>query len=173
VAFVGARRALKHQKCRFPAPGSGGLLAKYEGKEDRLLAQVREKYGVDERAGSEGKIHRVDPDFGSTLTVSNRDSHSNCWVDWKITGQPCEFQVPGATSAAATVARVSCQTARAGTRGTARSSTGMPSLLPTAIYSPSQNVSRLSVAPDKSQRRKPACRALRLPDASTMKNAEV
>jgi hypothetical protein len=26
-----------------------------------------------------GKIHRVDPDFGSTLTVSNRDSHSGPW----------------------------------------------------------------------------------------------
>ena len=44
----------------------------------------------------EGKIHRNDPDFGSTLTVSNRDSQSDCWVDWKIMGQPCEFQVlPG------------------------------------------------------------------------------
>jgi hypothetical protein len=21
------------------------------------------------------------------------DSHSNCWVNWKIIGQPCEFQV--------------------------------------------------------------------------------
>ena len=45
----------------------------------------------------QGKVHRVDPlvdpDFGSTLTVSNRDSHSNCWVNWKIMGQPCEFQV--------------------------------------------------------------------------------
>jgi hypothetical protein len=40
-----------------------------------------------------GKIHRVDPDFGSTLTVSNRDSQSNCLVNWKIMGQPCEFQV--------------------------------------------------------------------------------
>jgi hypothetical protein len=41
----------------------------------------------------EGKIHRVDPDFGSTLTVSNRDSQSNCWVNWKIMGRPCGFQV--------------------------------------------------------------------------------
>jgi hypothetical protein len=46
---------------------------------------------------SKGKIHRVDPDLGSTLTVSNRDSQcmtqSNCWVqNWKIMGQPCEFQ---------------------------------------------------------------------------------
>jgi hypothetical protein len=43
----------------------------------------------------EGKIHRVDPDFGSTLTGSNRDSQSNRWVNWKIMGQPCEFQVRG------------------------------------------------------------------------------
>jgi hypothetical protein len=43
----------------------------------------------------EGKIHRVDPDFRSTLTVSNRDYQSNCWVNWKIMGQPCEFQVEG------------------------------------------------------------------------------
>ena len=42
---------------------------------------------------AEGKIHRVDPDFGSTLTVSNRDFQSNCWVKWKIMGQTCEFQV--------------------------------------------------------------------------------
>jgi hypothetical protein len=42
---------------------------------------------------SEGKIHRVDPDFGSTLTASNRDFQSNCWVNWKLMGQPCEFQV--------------------------------------------------------------------------------
>jgi hypothetical protein len=41
----------------------------------------------------EGKIHRVDPDFGSTSTVSNRDSQSNCWVNLKIMGLPCEFQV--------------------------------------------------------------------------------
>jgi hypothetical protein len=29
----------------------------------------------------EGKIHRVDPDFGSTLTASNRDCHSSFWVN--------------------------------------------------------------------------------------------
>jgi hypothetical protein len=34
----------------------------------------------------EGKIHRVDPDFGSTLTAANRDSRSNCWINWKIMG---------------------------------------------------------------------------------------
>ena len=41
----------------------------------------------------ESKIYRVDPDFGSTLTASNGDSQSNCWINWKIMGQPCEFQV--------------------------------------------------------------------------------
>jgi hypothetical protein len=50
--------------------------------------------------GPEGKIHRVDPDFGSTLTVSNRDYQSNWWVNWKIMGQPCEFQVQAACLAA-------------------------------------------------------------------------
>jgi hypothetical protein len=40
-----------------------------------------------------GEIHRVDPDFGSTLTASHRDSQPNCWVNWKIMGQPCDFQV--------------------------------------------------------------------------------
>jgi hypothetical protein len=39
-----------------------------------------------------GKIPRVDPDFGSTLTSSNRNSQSNCWANWKIVGQPGEFQ---------------------------------------------------------------------------------
>ena len=43
--------------------------------------------------GSEGKIHRVGPEFGPTLTASNRDYQSNCWADWKFMGQPCEFQV--------------------------------------------------------------------------------
>jgi hypothetical protein len=51
----------------------------------------------------EGKIHGVDPDFRSTLTVSNRASQSNCWVSWKITGQqPCGFQVPAVTRARTT-----------------------------------------------------------------------
>jgi hypothetical protein len=52
--------------------------------------------GVDAPARPEGKTHRADPDFGSTLTASNRDSQSNCWVIWKIIGQPCGFQVPAA-----------------------------------------------------------------------------
>jgi hypothetical protein len=51
---------------------------------------------VDEIGGEEGKIHRVDPDFGSTLTASNRDSQSNCLVNWEIMGQPCGFQVRAA-----------------------------------------------------------------------------
>jgi hypothetical protein len=42
-----------------------------------------------------GKMHRVDPEFWVDLTFSNRDSQSNCWVNWKIMGQPCEFQVLG------------------------------------------------------------------------------
>jgi hypothetical protein len=29
----------------------------------------------------EGEIHRVGPDFGSSLTISDRDSQSNCWVN--------------------------------------------------------------------------------------------
>jgi hypothetical protein len=43
----------------------------------------------------EGKIHRADPDFGSTVTVSTRNYQSNCWVNWKINGPPCEYQVWG------------------------------------------------------------------------------
>jgi hypothetical protein len=31
--------------------------------------------------------------FGPSLTISNRDFHSNCWLDLKIMGQLCEFQV--------------------------------------------------------------------------------
>jgi hypothetical protein len=59
------------------------------GHEPRAMVYFR----VASSARPEGKVHRVGPDFGSTLTVFNRDSQSNCWVDWKITGQPCEFQV--------------------------------------------------------------------------------
>jgi hypothetical protein len=54
----------------------------------RPASRVLPAYGI------QGKFHRVDPDFGSTLTASNRTSQSNCWVNWKIMGQPCEFQVP-------------------------------------------------------------------------------
>jgi hypothetical protein len=36
-------------------------------------------------------IHRFGPYFGSTLTISDRDSQSHCWVNLKIMGQPCEF----------------------------------------------------------------------------------
>jgi hypothetical protein len=44
-------------------------------------------------AAHEGKIHRVDPDFGSTLTVSNRDYQSKCWVNWKIMGRHVSFRL--------------------------------------------------------------------------------
>jgi hypothetical protein len=44
------------------------------------------------RRRARGKIQRVDPDFGSTLAVSNRDSQSNCWANLRILGQPCESQ---------------------------------------------------------------------------------
>jgi hypothetical protein len=51
---------------------------------------------VPKKEPPQGKIHRVDPDFGSALTASDRDSQSNCCqVNWKIMGQPCEFQVRG------------------------------------------------------------------------------
>jgi hypothetical protein len=71
-----------------------------EEEVERLVVEIE---GVPERAAfvrafgeeDEGKIHRVDPDFGSTLTVSNTDSQVNCWVNWKIIGQPCELQVMG------------------------------------------------------------------------------
>jgi hypothetical protein len=43
------------------------------------------------RARLKPEIHRIDPEFGSTLTISNRDSQSNCWVNLRILGQPCEF----------------------------------------------------------------------------------
>ena len=60
---------------------------------DRSTRAAGENAGGAALAEPEGKIHRVDPDFGSTLAASNRDSQSNCWVNWKIMGQPCKFQV--------------------------------------------------------------------------------
>jgi hypothetical protein len=39
-----------------------------------------------------GEIHRVDPEFGSTVTVSSRDSQSNCWVNWKKWVNPVNFR---------------------------------------------------------------------------------
>ena len=38
------------------------------------------------------KIHRVGPESGSTLS-SYRDFRSNCWVNLRILGQPCELYV--------------------------------------------------------------------------------
>ena len=40
-----------------------------------------------------GKIYRMDPDCGSTFTISDGEFQSKCWVNLKIMGQPCEFQV--------------------------------------------------------------------------------
>jgi hypothetical protein len=62
-----------------------------------LLAETAERIASGCVWG-EGKINRVGPDFGSPLPVSSRDSESNCWVNWKIVGQPCEFQVGPACS---------------------------------------------------------------------------
>ena len=61
-----------------------------------LCIDSSSEHPVLERVGffdNKVEIHRVDPDFRSTLIVSNRDSQSNCWVNCKIMGQPCEFQV--------------------------------------------------------------------------------
>jgi hypothetical protein len=41
---------------------------------------------------AEGEIHRVDPDFGSTFTASNRDSQSNCWFNLKSWVNPVNFR---------------------------------------------------------------------------------
>ena len=42
-------------------------------------------------ADSQPEIHRVDPESGSTLRLTDRDFQSNCWVNLRILGQPCEF----------------------------------------------------------------------------------
>jgi hypothetical protein len=84
----------------------------------------------------EGKIHRVDPDFGSTLTVSSRDSQSNCWVRWKIMGQPCEFQGRPAWSSSRTgsppalIATPETTTARKGGHTSRYSSTAVQAPFP-------------------------------------------
>jgi hypothetical protein len=44
------------------------------------------------QASRKPEIHRVDPEFGSTLrllyTFESRDFQSNCWVNLRILGQP-------------------------------------------------------------------------------------
>ena len=45
-----------------------------------------------QKPSAEGKIHRADPYLGPTLTSSNRNYQSNCWVNLKMMGQPCRFQ---------------------------------------------------------------------------------
>jgi hypothetical protein len=60
-------------------------------KSQSAAASTAEK-NVGATVDPKGKIHRVDPDFGSFLTVSNRDSQSKFWVNWKFMGQPCAFQ---------------------------------------------------------------------------------
>jgi hypothetical protein len=37
------------------------------------------------------EIHGVDPEFESTLRLLYMDFQSNCWVNLRIFGQPCEF----------------------------------------------------------------------------------
>jgi hypothetical protein len=37
------------------------------------------------------EIHRVDPEFGSTLKALIGIFQSNCWVNLRILGQPCGF----------------------------------------------------------------------------------
>ena len=61
----------------------------YEGRGGQALAQTRSAQPAASSAATmpsdlrpQSKIHRVGPDFGSTLTASNRDSHSNCWVNF-------------------------------------------------------------------------------------------
>ena len=77
-----------------PSPGSasvsdaGGPTAKLAPLLAPTLARscaAREKPAADSPSSfalvHDGEIHRVGPDFGSTLTVSNRNSQSNCWVN--------------------------------------------------------------------------------------------
>jgi hypothetical protein len=68
------------------AAGEDEAAAAWREEEEALLA-------LSATVEPKGKIHRVDPDFGSALTVSNRDSQSNCWVNLKIIVHPGDFQV--------------------------------------------------------------------------------
>ena len=42
---------------------------------------------------SKVKFTGVAQTLGQTLAAASRDTRSNCWVDWKIMGQPCGFQL--------------------------------------------------------------------------------
>ena len=82
--------AVRAPRRRFPVvtPRPAAVLA---GRSGRVLTGARGPPGraaVRGAARRRGEIHRVDPDFGSILTVSNRDSQSNSWVSWRILGQP-------------------------------------------------------------------------------------
>ena len=46
------------------------------------------------------KFYRVDPESGSTLRLLYRDFQSNCWVNLRILGQPCEFYLISAVGKA-------------------------------------------------------------------------
>jgi hypothetical protein len=41
------------------------------------------------------EIHRIDPEFGSTLRRIQRDFQTNCWVNLRTLGQPSEFYLCG------------------------------------------------------------------------------
>jgi hypothetical protein len=58
---------------------------------DFLYGTERGEMRRQHRPPLEPEIHRVDPEFGSTLRLLYRDSQSNCWVNLRILGQPCEF----------------------------------------------------------------------------------
>jgi hypothetical protein len=40
------------------------------------------------------KIHRVDPESGSTLRLSDREFQSDCRDNLRVLGQPCGFYLP-------------------------------------------------------------------------------
>jgi hypothetical protein len=77
--------------------GNGGFRRGQRPEQDASLQRAA-AVALVAQGCREGTRHRGGPDFGSSLTASDRDSQSNCWVNWKIMGQPCEFQVEGGSS---------------------------------------------------------------------------
>jgi hypothetical protein len=72
----GAGAPILEEVDRFGRPIRAGSSRRFKAATEAITVNLRSAL-----QHAKGKIHRVDPEFGSTFTVSNRDSQSNCWVN--------------------------------------------------------------------------------------------
>jgi hypothetical protein len=92
-----AARAVEAALAAAPARHGGHAEQRTTVAALQRLALARTVFGTGPIEGREGKVRWVDPDFGSTLTIYNRGSQSNCWVNntRKLWTSPMNFRFSG------------------------------------------------------------------------------